>query len=100
MARLRPLHAEGRHEPLAERAVDGRVRRQQRREEPAEHQHGHDCEPHGRGASDGRARDLMDREYANPLDVPAMANAALMSPSHFSRQFRAAYGETPSRTAR
>jgi AraC-like DNA-binding protein len=42
-----------------------------------------------------RARDLMDREYAKPLDVPAMARAALMSPSHFSRQFRAAYGETP-----
>ena len=42
-----------------------------------------------------RARDLMDREYAQPLDVPAMANAALMSPSHFSRKFRAAYGETP-----
>ena len=42
-----------------------------------------------------RARDLMDREYAQPLDVPALARAALMSPSHFSRQFRAAYGETP-----
>jgi transcriptional regulator GlxA family with amidase domain len=42
-----------------------------------------------------RARDLMDREYAEPLDVPAMAKAALMSPSHFSRKFRAAYGETP-----
>ncbi len=42
-----------------------------------------------------RARDLMDREYARPLDVPAMARAALMSPSHFSRRFRAAYGETP-----
>jgi AraC-like DNA-binding protein len=42
-----------------------------------------------------RARDLMDREYASPLDVPAMARAALMSPAHFSRQFRAAYGETP-----
>src|SRR5215475_9886066 len=42
-----------------------------------------------------RARDLMDREYANPLDVPAMARQALMSPSHFARQFRAAYGETP-----
>ena len=42
-----------------------------------------------------RARDFMDREYAQPLDVPAMARAALMSPSHFSRQFRAAYGETP-----
>jgi AraC-like DNA-binding protein len=42
-----------------------------------------------------RARDLMDREYARPLDVPAMAHTALMSPSHFSRKFRAAYGETP-----
>jgi AraC-like DNA-binding protein len=42
-----------------------------------------------------RARDLIDREYARPLDVPAMARQALMSPAHFSRQFRAAYGETP-----
>ena len=42
-----------------------------------------------------RARDLMDREYAGPLDVPAMARTARMSPAHFSRQFRAAYGETP-----
>jgi AraC-like DNA-binding protein len=42
-----------------------------------------------------RARDLIDREYARPLDVPAMAQAALMSPAHFSRQFRAAFGETP-----
>jgi AraC-like DNA-binding protein len=42
-----------------------------------------------------RARDLMDREYARPLDVAALARVALMSPAHFSRQFRAAYGETP-----
>lgn len=42
-----------------------------------------------------RACDLMDRDYARPLDVPAMARAALMSPAHFSRKFRAAYGETP-----
>ncbi len=42
-----------------------------------------------------RARDLMDRAYASPLDVAALARAALMSPAHFSRQFRAAYGETP-----
>ena len=42
-----------------------------------------------------RARDLIDREYARPLDVPAMARTALMSPAHFSRQFRAAFGETP-----
>lgn len=42
-----------------------------------------------------RARDLIDREFARPLDVPTMAERALMSPAHFSRQFRAAYGETP-----
>ncbi|KRE23457.1 helix-turn-helix transcriptional regulator [Agromyces sp. Soil535] len=42
-----------------------------------------------------RARDLIDREYAKPLDVPTMAERALMSPAHFSRRFRAAYGETP-----
>jgi AraC-like DNA-binding protein len=42
-----------------------------------------------------RARDLMDREYFKPLDVPAMARAAHASPSHFARQFREAYGETP-----
>lgn len=42
-----------------------------------------------------RARDLMDRDYARPLDVPTLAREALMSPAHFSRQFRAAYGETP-----
>ena len=42
-----------------------------------------------------RARDTMDRDYAAPLDVPALARVALMSPGHFSRSFRAAYGETP-----
>jgi AraC-like DNA-binding protein len=42
-----------------------------------------------------RARDLMDREYASALDVAALARAALMSTAHFSRQFRATYGETP-----
>jgi transcriptional regulator GlxA family with amidase domain len=42
-----------------------------------------------------RARDLMDREYERPLDVPALARAALMSTAHFSRRFREAYGETP-----
>jgi AraC-like DNA-binding protein len=42
-----------------------------------------------------RARDLIDREYAKPLDVPTLARRALMSPAHFSRRFRAAYGETP-----
>jgi AraC-like DNA-binding protein len=42
-----------------------------------------------------RARDLIDRDYARPLDVPMMAARALMSPSHFSRRFRAAFGETP-----
>jgi AraC-like DNA-binding protein len=42
-----------------------------------------------------RARDLVDREYARPLDVAALARVALMSTAHFSRQFRATYGETP-----
>jgi len=42
-----------------------------------------------------RARDLMDREYSRPLDAAELARAALMSRAHFSRQFRAAYGETP-----
>lgn len=44
-----------------------------------------------------RAKDLIDRDHALPLDVPTMARSALMSPAHFSRQFRAAYGETPYR---
>jgi len=42
-----------------------------------------------------RARDLIDRDYALPLGVATMAAKALMSPAHFSRQFKAAYGETP-----
>jgi AraC-like DNA-binding protein len=42
-----------------------------------------------------RARDRMDREHAQPLDVDALARDAAMSPGHFSRQFKAAYGESP-----
>jgi AraC-like DNA-binding protein len=42
-----------------------------------------------------RVRDRMDREYAQPLDVEALARDAHMSAGHFSRQFRAAYGESP-----
>ncbi len=42
-----------------------------------------------------RVRDRIDREYAQPLDVEALARDALMSPGHFSREFRAAYGESP-----
>jgi AraC-like DNA-binding protein len=41
------------------------------------------------------ARDLIDREYASPLEVAALARVALMSTAHFSRRFRATYGETP-----
>ncbi|MEV4533934.1 helix-turn-helix transcriptional regulator [Asanoa sp. NPDC049518] len=37
----------------------------------------------------------MDRDYAEPLDVPSLARGALMSPGHFSRSFRSAFGETP-----
>src|SRR5580765_7360616 len=42
-----------------------------------------------------RARDQMDREYARPLDVEALARTACMSSGHFSRSFRAAFGESP-----
>ncbi|MCE7005772.1 AraC family transcriptional regulator [Kibdelosporangium philippinense] len=44
-----------------------------------------------------RARDAMDREFDSPLDVPALARIALMSPTHFTRSFRATFGETPHR---
>jgi AraC-like DNA-binding protein len=44
-----------------------------------------------------RARDTMDRAYAHPLDVPALARVAHVSPAHFSRQFRATFGEPPHR---
>ncbi|MET0685453.1 MAG: helix-turn-helix transcriptional regulator [Solirubrobacteraceae bacterium] len=42
-----------------------------------------------------RVRDRMDREYERPLDVEALARDAHMSAGHFSRRFRAAYGESP-----
>jgi AraC-like DNA-binding protein len=42
-----------------------------------------------------RVRDRMDREYAQPLDVEALARGAHMSAGHLSRQFRQAYGESP-----
>jgi AraC-like DNA-binding protein len=42
-----------------------------------------------------RARDRIDREHAQPLDVAALARTALMSAGQFSRRFREAYGETP-----
>ena len=42
-----------------------------------------------------RVRDRIDREYAQPLDVEALARDAHMSAGHFSRQFRAAFGESP-----
>jgi AraC-like DNA-binding protein len=44
-----------------------------------------------------RSRDTMDRAFAQPLDVPALARVAHTSPAHFSRQFRATFGETPHR---
>jgi AraC-like DNA-binding protein len=44
-----------------------------------------------------RARDTMDRAFAKPLDVPALARTTHVSPAHFSRQFRATFGETPHR---
>ena len=42
-----------------------------------------------------RVRDRIDREYAQPLDVEALARGAHMSPGHLSREFRRAYGESP-----
>jgi AraC-like DNA-binding protein len=42
-----------------------------------------------------RVRDRIDREYAKPLDVEALARAEYMSAGHLSRQFRLAYGESP-----
>ena len=42
-----------------------------------------------------RVRDRIDREYAQPLDVEALARGANMSAGHLSRQFRLAYGEAP-----
>ncbi|HTT95720.1 MAG TPA: AraC family transcriptional regulator [Solirubrobacterales bacterium] len=44
-----------------------------------------------------RARDAIDRSYATPLDVAALARVAHVSPAHFARQFRAVFGETPHR---
>jgi AraC-like DNA-binding protein len=44
-----------------------------------------------------RARDAMDRAYAQPLDVPALARIAHVSQAHFIRTFRATFGETPHR---
>lgn len=44
-----------------------------------------------------RARDAMDRAYAQPLDVATVARIAHVSPAHFSRTFRATFGETPHR---
>ncbi|HEY9132906.1 MAG TPA: helix-turn-helix transcriptional regulator [Dyella sp.] len=56
---------------------------------PAATQHLHDL------ARLRRVRDRIDREYAQPLDVEALARGADMSAGHLSRQFRLAYGESP-----
>ncbi|MDP9344772.1 MAG: helix-turn-helix transcriptional regulator [Actinomycetota bacterium] len=44
-----------------------------------------------------RARDAMDRRYAQPLDIPALASIACVSEAHFIRTFRDTFGETPHR---
>ncbi len=44
-----------------------------------------------------RARDAMDRSYAEPLDVPTLARVAHVSQAHFIRTFKATFGETPNR---
>src|SRR5947209_7050450 len=42
-----------------------------------------------------KSKDRMDRDYEQPLDVPALASSAAMSTGHFSRSFKAAFGESP-----
>src|SRR5881275_619037 len=42
-----------------------------------------------------KAKDRMDREFDRPLDVPALSRSAAMSTGHFSRSFKAAFGESP-----
>ncbi len=44
-----------------------------------------------------RARDAIDRAYANPLDIPNLARVASVSEAHFIRTFKATFGETPHR---
>ncbi len=44
-----------------------------------------------------RARDAIDRAYAQSLDIPALASVASVSEAHFIRTFRATFGETPHR---
>src|SRR5207302_2998125 len=44
-----------------------------------------------------RARDAIDRSYAQPLDIPSLASVAFVSEAHFIRTFRATFGETPHR---
>ena len=44
-----------------------------------------------------RARDAMDRDFAQPLDIPSLARIAHVSEAHFIRTFRATFGETPHR---
>lgn len=44
-----------------------------------------------------RARDAMDRRFADPLDIASLAQIALMSPAHFIRSFRLTFGEPPHR---
>ncbi|MEP6649649.1 MAG: AraC family transcriptional regulator [Lapillicoccus sp.] len=44
-----------------------------------------------------RARDAIDRHFAEPLEIPALGRVALMSPAHFIREFRATFGEPPHR---
>jgi AraC-like DNA-binding protein len=44
-----------------------------------------------------RARDAIDRDYAQPLDIRALAAVAIASEAHFIRTFRATFGETPHR---
>jgi AraC-like DNA-binding protein len=75
---------------VAERAPRGTIREvTSRPAETAERQRLRDL------AQLRRVRDRIDREYAQPLDVEALARGAHMSAGHFSREFKTAYGESP-----
>jgi len=73
--------------PAPHTVVGGTISQEASR--PAAAQHLHDL------ARLRRVRDRIDREYAQPLDVEALARDAHMSAGHLSRQFRLAYGESP-----
>ena len=91
------------HEPwkLAHAAggLSGADRRSRRGRRATAGAHGDDSRHHVTISAPARqllrAKDLADSRYFEPLDVAALARAARLSPAHFSREFRRAFGESP-----